>query len=154
MIVRTCVQPPGNFGDSAINSYMVERITGKKPTLMSISQKMNQENYLLSGSVLGSANDHSIIWGPGFLDKTDLLRANPKGIYAVRGKLTRQRLLAQRIECPEIYGDPALLMPRFYLPLKLNKTDRTGLIPHYSEMSIAREFPTWKYKIINISQLF
>jgi len=152
MIVRTCVQPPGNFGDSAINSYMVERITGKKPTLMSISQKMNQENYLLSGSVLGSANDHSIIWGPGFLDKTDLLRANPKGIYAVRGKLTRQKLLAQGIECPEIYGDPTLLMPRFYLPLKLNKTDRVGLIPHYSEMGIgiAKEFPTWKYKIINI----
>ena len=150
MIVRTCLVPPGNFGDSAINSYLAKRITGKSPKLMSISQKVSKENYLLSGSILGSANNHSIIWGAGFLDKTDLLRANPKGIHAVRGKLTRQKLITQGIECPEVYGDPALLMPRFYLPLKLNKTDKIGLIPHYSEMKMTSEFPAWKYRIINI----
>ena len=149
MIVKTCLQPPGNFGDSAINSYLVEKITGKKPRLVSISGRVNEENYLISGSVLGSADKDSIVWGAGFLSKADGLSIKPRQIHAVRGKLTRQRLLEQGIECPKTYGDPALLMPRFYKP-DITKTDATGLIPHYNDHKLAKKYFDDNYKVIDI----
>lgn len=151
MIVKTCLQPPGNFGDSAINSYLVEKITGHKPQLVSISNRFNHmTNYIISGSILASTDEKSIVWGAGFLGKEDKVRAKPKRVFAVRGKLTRQKLLDQGVECPEVYGDPALLMPRFYKP-DVTRGSKVGLVPHYIDMEYARNISKEQgYKLIKI----
>jgi len=150
MIVKTCIHPPGNFGDSAINAYLVKKITGKKPQLISISNRIDyMTNYIVSGSILANADENSIVWGAGFLSFGDKLRTRPKQISAVRGSLTRRMLLQQGIDCPEIYGDPTLLMPRFYKP-KVEKTGKIGLIPHYAEILMMGGFSKWKYKKIDI----
>lgn len=36
-------------------------------------------------------------------------------------------------KCPEVYGDPAVLMPLFYHPDPIPKTREYILIPHYSK---------------------
>jgi pyruvyltransferase len=40
------------------------------------------------------------------------------------------QLVAQGVECPEVYGDPALLLPRF-LPTPHAPRYDVGVVPHY-----------------------
>lgn len=127
---------PGNynFGDD-LNLFLVELITGKKviPYIYSISSRIkNKINYLCIGSIICQlTNEKSIIWGSGVLSPTDELPQKPLKVTAVRGPLTRDFLLKKGVDCPEIYGDPALLLSRFYQPKELIKKYRMGIIPHY-----------------------
>ena len=84
------------------------------------------------GSILRNANRNTIVWGSGFISETSRFRGAPKKIAAVRGPLTGQRLTDLGYENPQIYGDPALLMPRFYSP-KVDKQHKIGLVAHYAE---------------------
>ena len=61
---------------------------------------------------------------------TSTLKISPKNIHGVRGPSTRNRLAEKGFQCPEVYGDPALLMPRFYTPV-MKKTVELGIIPHF-----------------------
>lgn len=66
------------------------------------------------------------VWGAGIISENSLLKEKPSKVYAVRGPLTRQRLIKEGIDCPEIYGDPALLIPYYYRP-KVTKSINTVL---------------------------
>lgn len=68
--------------------------------------------------------------GTGFMHSTSKIPFKPNIIHAVRGPLTRELLLKQKYECPETYGDPALLYPRFYKP-NIIKKFKYGIVPHY-----------------------
>ncbi|WP_406657768.1 polysaccharide pyruvyl transferase family protein [Methanolobus sp. ZRKC2] len=122
-----------NWGD-ALNPFLVEYISGKKPLKSDCffpSLKINP-TYSVIGSILEKASNKEklIIWGSGFLYETGQLNKEPLKIAAVRGPLTRNIILNQGIECPEIYGDPALLLPRYYFP-KRTKKYKLGVIPHH-----------------------
>jgi hypothetical protein len=119
---------PGNWGD-IINPYVVEKLTGLPPRFTSEGPRL----YAI-GSVIGWADDEATVWGSGSPKKTVTL--NPKAKYlAVRGPLTRQLLLDAGIDCPEVYGDPALLLPRLYTPKPRPAGDGRpvlGLILHHN----------------------
>jgi pyruvyltransferase len=74
----------------------------------------------------------SIIWGSGVVYPNQKLSAIPLKVLAVRGPLTRKYLLSQGVNCPEVYGDPALLFPKYYKP-KVHKKYKLGIIPHFRD---------------------
>lgn len=118
---------PSNMGD-LISPYLFEKITGKKPKRC-IS---NREPFILScGSILSYSNSKAIVWGTGTMFRAKAVK--PLKVLAVRGPITRQVLLSSGVSCPEVYGDPGLVLPRYYTPDPGGRHYRVGVIPHYSD---------------------
>ena len=59
--------------------------------------------------------------------------------------------MLKKIAVPEIYGDPALILPKFYKPVIIAKLkDKIGIIPHKSNYSkYINKIDTSKYYLIN-----
>ncbi len=119
-----------NFGD-ILTPLVVAHLTSKKVVRISSVKTINSPHFLVIGSVLQKATCNSSVWGSGFISEDSQLTEVPEKIYAVRGPLTRKKLLKMGVACPEIYGDPALLMPEIYKPAMPTKRYRLGIIPHY-----------------------
>lgn len=121
-----------NWGDD-INLILPRLIAGKPsiPYKYSPLAKLGKrKNIIAIGSVLTwLTNEESIIWGSGVINPERRLPAKPKKVLAVRGPLTREYLLDQGVSCPNVFGDPALLLPKFYQP-KVEKKYTLGIIPH------------------------
>ncbi len=136
MIVRACKLR--NFGDT-LNSELIRLITGHEPTIVNNSfiNPDNQDIYMAIGSVIGWADKNTIIWGTGKMSDTDatMFKEKPKKILAVRGKLTREELIKRGFKCPKVYGDPALLMPKFYKP-RMDKKYDLSIIPHHIDREL------------------
>ena len=123
-----------NFGDN-LTPYLIEKLSGKKPYL--VNRYCCKEYYLMAGSILSEANKNSIIFGTGIMIEKEKFK-KPKKVLAVRGPLTRKRLIELGYNCPDIYGDPALLLPLVYKP-KVAKQYQIGIIPHYVDYDRVKE---------------
>ena len=118
-----------NLGDE-LNFYLVRELTGKHVFNYANLLPLDLVNYSCIGSILEwLPNPNKIVWGTGAMYGNQKLCCKPLKVCAVRGPLTRQYLLGQGIECPEVYGDPALLLPLIYRPAKVKKY-KVGIIPH------------------------
>ncbi len=117
-----------NYGD-AMGKYLVEKMTGKNVILS--GKKGPHRVNLVIGSIINNAGTtkYCDVWGCGIISRGQTSQKGAK-FYAVRGPLTRQSLLKTGHHCPEIYGDPALLLPKYYTP-KTEKKYEIGIIPHY-----------------------
>lgn len=134
-----------NFGDS-INPVLIKLLSGKEVI------NVNNPDYIIVGSIISWACKNTIIWGAGFISQSQKLSVKPKKICAVRGPLTRKKVIEQGFKCPEIYGDPVLLYPMFYKP-KIDKKYSYGIIPHYIDQNnkwLLNFKNNPKIKIINI----
>ena len=125
-----------NWGDD-INVYVIEKLTLKKvvPAKKLLFGFVHRK-YCVIGSVLPkSMNRNTIVWGSGCMDFEQIVKwyNHPMCVSAVRGPLTRAFLLKHGIECPEIYGDPALLLPRVYQPIDKTKKYSITIIPHHKD---------------------
>ena len=124
-----------NFGDD-LNYYMLKKLTGKQ--IFNYRQIWNVRRfpiYMCIGSILNlyfMSQKNNIVWGSGARDAGLPMNGFPKKICAVRGKLTRAYLQKQGIDCPEVYGDPALLLPFLYRPVR-KKKHRLGIILHFRD---------------------
>ena len=129
-----------NFGDH-LSVKIVERIVGGYVEAHNKKNEITGKKLLAIGSVMTMAEEMDVIWGTGV--KTDTLQKERYkfqrlDIRAVRGPLTRAYLQeALGIECPEVYGDPALLIPYLFPEFK-RKTPVYDyiVIPHYSELNL------------------
>jgi len=116
-----------NFGDS-LNPILLSELTGKK--IEWVKSYSPEPHYLVMGSILDAATKDTIVWGAGFISQESHCFEKPKKVCAVRGPKSREILINDGIECPERYGDPALLLPRIYAP-SIKKTYKLGIIPHF-----------------------
>ena len=73
---------------------------------------------------------YGLYWGSGMLTHSVHKHIIPSKFLAVRGPLTRKSLLDAGYECPDVYGDPALLLPQFYQPT-FQKKYKIGVICHW-----------------------
>jgi len=131
-----------NWGDD-INYYFLKEIV-QKPTLMynqiSLAIRFKLKNYLVIGSTIDMlCKENTEVWGAGIIDEKKSLSIKPRKVHAVRGPLTRKKLIEQGVECPEIYGDPALLIP-YYYKAKLKRKYLFGFIPHRSNLERIDDF--------------
>ena len=131
-----------NWGDD-INYYFLSEIC-KRPIGMfnqfSLAFRFNLKNYLVIGSTIDMlCRENTEVWGAGIIDGTKPLKCKPKKVYAVRGPLTRKVLLEQGVDCPEIYGDPALLVSKYYQP-EVKKKYKYGFIAHVSNLDKVEHF--------------
>lgn len=145
-----------NWGDD-INYFFLKDII-KRTVVMynrsSFANRLGLKNYLCIGSVIDMlCKENSEVWGSGIIDEDKPLRIKPKKVYAVRGPLTRQKLLAEGIECPEVYGDPALLVAKYYQP-KVEKKYKYGFISHVSNLDKIKEMTIDGMPIKDRSDIF
>ena len=89
------------------------------------------------GSVIQFIGAESHVFGSGFLSKKSIeifKKKKPKlTIHAVRGPLTANALREIGYRVPEVYGDPAILLPLIYKP-KVVKLYAFTIIPHMSKL--------------------
>ncbi len=149
-----------NWGDD-INYYFIKELTHRPVVSLfnfRLARRFKFKNYLCIGSLLGIpgyCNEKTIVWGAGSFGK--LKGVLPKHICSVRGKLTHDILLEKGIECPDIYGDPALLLPLYYQPKdSIIQSYSLGIIPHIDDLHhsvverIRKEHP--EILVINLSR--
>ena len=138
---KLMAKPKENYGD-LLGKYLVEKISGKQVIWVQPKKQwfkaLFSPVYVTIGSVLSQVNDKCIVWGSGIITR-DQEVDNAK-FLAVRGPKSRDRLLELGYKVPEVYGDPGLLLPRFYKP-EIHKKYKYGIIPHYSDYElVAKQF--------------
>ncbi|HSW85899.1 MAG TPA: polysaccharide pyruvyl transferase family protein [Rhabdochlamydiaceae bacterium] len=132
-----------NFGD-ALSETLIERMVGRSISVT--NQPFDGQKKLLGmGSIMNYAQDNDVIWGSGVNGKSPdkAYRFTNLDVRAVRGPLTREFLLKRGIACPEIYGDPTLLLPIYFPEFK--KADIPSndfiIIPHFSDENLFTHLP-------------
>lgn len=143
-----------NFGD-LIGPMLVKKISGRNV----VNMKDNDDprpSLVTVGSVLNLMERENIdIWGTGLIAPLhaksieNLRRVNPNRIHAVRGWKTYKELTEKMgWIVPRIFGDPALLLPRFYAPGSIENLNIT-VIPHYLHANLFNELSD-DFNIINV----
>ncbi|WBQ19334.1 glycosyltransferase family 2 protein [Sphingobium yanoikuyae] len=125
-----------NWGDKlnpALATFLAQRPVKHWKDAPEISDM--QPVYSVIGSHIARSKENSVIWGTGFLSSEEEIKSTPRQICAVRGPLTRAKLLSQNIECPAVFGDAALLYPAMH-PASRDIVWDLGIIQHIREANV------------------
>lgn len=120
---------PGNFGDI---------LTPEVFTYFKIPFAYGKRNidFISIGSIATRASDQTVVLGSGIMNRTDILNPNAQWRF-VRGPETRNRVIECGGKCPEIYGDPGLLLP--LLCDESKKQFDVGIVPHLVDYANIKE---------------
>lgn len=119
-----------NFGDK-LTPYVLSKLGIEHEYCDKGAQ---EEHYIFCGSILSACNEHSIVWGAGQAQFQPTVQ--PKQLLACRGAKTREMLLSQDIECPEVYGDFGMILPLAYQPADKEKRRKIAFIPHVADLRL------------------
>lgn len=107
-----------------------------------------ERSLIAVGSVIAWGNKKSEVWGSGLLRSDEKVFVGK--IYAVRGQFTRAQLVKQGYQVPEVYGDPAILLPWIYIPSSRESKNDVGIIPNWEETDFFQQKYGTQYKIIDL----
>ena len=134
-------QGQGNFGD-ILTPAILDHFSIKYEFVNSF----READAICVGSIARRAGTGVKVLGSGIISKGDKVVSNADWRF-VRGPYTRQQVINQGGNCPEIYGDPALLLPLIVEPSE--KKCNLGIIPHNVDCA----FVTEKFRNQNIITL-
>ena len=135
----------GNVGDM-LTPIIIKHLTGERPEWV---EHTTPGKILAVGSLIEFIQDDDEIWGSGLIQPMPIPKRKNVKILAVRGKKTADALRQAGYDVPEVYGDPAVLMPEIYQPTT-EKIYDIGYCPHYIEFDAwAKAFPEGRCILIN-----
>jgi pyruvyltransferase len=120
---------------------IVEKMLGRPVTWRPLESP--EKTLFAIGSILHFARDGDVIWGSGFRGNSPAEhKFNWVDVRCVRGPRTRTFLLSKGIPCPEVYGDPALLMAHLFPELKKKKEPLYDyiIIPNIGEIECFKNY--------------
>lgn len=133
-----------NFGDE-LSPFIVSKVSGlevvpadNKPTLASI------------GSILQLTRPGDTIWGTGLRSFGNPLPHKNLNVCSIRGPIT-YTYLSEKLnkDIPQKFGDPALLLPKFYKPNILPElNEKIGFVMHMSKTQPLHDLDD-RFHIIN-----
>lgn len=107
-------------------------------------QRVSATKHLLTvGSLISMGGFDATVWGSGIhcVESVRGLRKQSEyrkyDIRAVRGPVTRMALMSAGFSCPEVYGDPAILMPKIY-NRESKKRYEVSVILHMSQTDLPK----------------
>jgi pyruvyltransferase len=118
-----------NFGDW-LGPYFYRKFTGREPIHREPSNRHLTTTFLTAGSIADRICEDSVVWGSGIISRQDRFW-RPWRTHAVRGPHTRARFLELGYPCPEVYGDPGILLPEVYTPGPSIYRYPLGIVPHF-----------------------
>lgn len=127
---------PYNLGDT-LGMVIIKYLLDKRG--VDIDKNISKTRHLnCVGSNILCSYQNATIWGSGIMHnptKRNIFFTKLSGrkldIRAVRGPLTRKAIYSLGYTCPEIYGDPAILMPFIYNPI-IEKKYKYSIIPQFA----------------------
>lgn len=127
-----------NWGDF-INPTLINELQEKEVVSFKRIYNIKKKPAVFGiGSILNTNLENAVIWGSGFIQYPQQVQKPPKEILALRGKLTAGYFEKMGVPHNNVYGDPALLLPTIYNPVK-EKKFRLGIVPHYTEVNYFME---------------
>jgi hypothetical protein len=127
-----------NFGDK-LTPWLVWKVTGEAARFADISEP--GKKLMAAGSILSYARQGCVVWGSGALSLRESI-ANNADFRAVRGPASRKLILEQGGQCPEIYGDPGLLLP-CWIPRGPTQY-KLAIVPHFVDYE--RALDLWGHR--------
>lgn len=140
---------PYNLGDELGKVVIDWMLSNYKKGELTRDKWVKKKKFFLSiGSGILSSYQNVTFWGTGVQRKYPAYRLllhtsffRKLDIRAVRGPLSREYVIKLGHKCPEVYGDPAILMPLIYTPVVEKKHDY-AIIPQYvTESSVRKKYP-------------
>ncbi|MFI6284077.1 polysaccharide pyruvyl transferase family protein [Streptomyces sp. NPDC051018] len=138
----------GNVGDR-LTPWLIRRIRGA-PARWTAPHAPGRKHFV-TGSVISLAGQGAVVWGSGVMNDGE--GVDPRAeLAAVRGPLTREAALRSGAFCPPVYGDPALLVPRF-LPRAGRRRGRIpAVVPHFADKARAGRGTPDGWQFIDVQQ--
>ena len=137
-LVWTDTPIPGNFGDW-LSPYILTKISKRNVAHIDERDIRKNTHYVGLGSIIGSANNRSIVIGAGISKLQTEINPNAR-FWSVRGPYTNEIIKKNGGQVANIMGDPGFLLPRIYKPKKLNNRG-VVLVRHLNHLNMPLALP-------------